>query len=128
MDNVTEDIYTTGNVNATTTPCQGYHAAVACQSDEPKAGSMDYVDMILYPVVMVIGILGNIFSIIILSKTSSCNLKYRYILIALAVSDMTLLLTHPFNKSVVHKAFGMDLRAITTSGCKVFFLIFRTKF
>ena len=54
------------------------------------------------------------------------NLTSRYILICLALSDTTLLLTQPFNKIFLRNVLGYDVRALSDASCKIFFHIFKT--
>lgn len=51
----------------------------------------------------------------------------RYFLVALAASDIALLLIQPFNKMFVIKHFVRDYRALSAIGCKIFFWFFRTR-
>ena len=48
------------------------------------------------------------------------------ILIALAVSDTLLIVLLPFNKLFVRQLLGVDIRALSDTGCKMFFWAFRT--
>lgn len=81
---------------------------------------------ILTPIFLAIGLFGNAVTIITMASKSFSNMTSRYILIALACSDTTLLLTQPFNKLFLRKLIGYDVRAISDIGCKAFFHIFKT--
>ena len=83
-----------------------------------------YVTM---PIILVIGLFGNFLTIVTMASQKFKHLTSRYILIALAISDTTLLLTQPFNKLWMINLFGTDVRAAFSDiGCKIFFHIFKT--
>ncbi|XP_052792017.1 C-C chemokine receptor type 5-like [Mya arenaria] len=81
---------------------------------------------VITPMFLIFGLFGNILTILIMSSKVFSGMTSRYILIALAISDTTLLLTQPFNKLFVRKMIGYDVRAISDVGCKAFFHIFKT--
>ena len=82
---------------------------------------------ITLPSFLVVGLFGNIMTIITMASKQFRHLTSRYILIALALSDTALLLAQPFNKLWVIKLFGSDVRAaFSDTGCKIFFHLFRT--
>ncbi|XP_061169025.1 C-C chemokine receptor type 5-like [Saccostrea echinata] len=85
-----------------------------------------YVNYVLLPTMLVLGIGGNILTILVMTSPKFQQLTSRYYLIFLALSDITLLLTQPFNKMFVIKMLGVDVRALSDVGCKVFFWFFRT--
>lgn len=81
---------------------------------------------VILPTFLVIGLFGNSLTIATMVSKEFRNLTSRYILICLALSDTTLILTQPFNKLFVRKLLGYDVRAISDVGCKTFFHIFKT--
>lgn len=81
---------------------------------------------VITPTFLAIGLFGNAITILTMSSKEFSSLTSRYILIALALSDTTLLLTQPFNKLFVRKLIGYDVRALSDFGCKAFFHIFKT--
>ena len=81
---------------------------------------------VITPLFLIIGLIGNAITIVTMSSKEFSHLTSRYILIALALSDTTLLLTQPFNKLFVRKMIGYDVRALSDFGCKAFFHIFKT--
>ncbi|XP_022335190.2 putative G-protein coupled receptor 139 [Crassostrea virginica] len=85
-----------------------------------------YVNYILLPTMLVLGIGGNVLTIIVMTSPKFRQLTSRIYLIFLALSDITLLLTQPFNKMFIIKMIGFDVRALSDVGCKVFFWFFRT--
>ncbi|CAC5418763.1 unnamed protein product [Mytilus coruscus] len=87
---------------------------------------LEYVNIILLPTCLVVGVFGNLITIFIMNSKAFSKMGSRFFLIALAVSDATLLLAQPFNKMFVYELFGRDLRALSEVGCKLFFWFFRT--
>lgn len=81
---------------------------------------------IITPIFLATGLFGNLVTILTMATKSFSGMTSRYILIALAISDTTLLLTQPFNKLFVRKLIGYDIRALSDIGCKAFFHIFKT--
>ena len=81
---------------------------------------------VILPTFLVIGLMGNSLTIATMLSKEFLHLTSRYILICLALSDTTLLLTQPFNKIFVQTMFGYDPRALSDSSCKIFFHIFKT--
>lgn len=81
---------------------------------------------IMTPLLLVFGLFGNGVTIFTMASKSFSKMTSRYILIALAMSDTTLLLTQPFNKLFLRKLIGYDVRALSDFGCKLFFHIFKT--
>lgn len=84
------------------------------------------VGYIISPTFLLIGLFGNAITIVTMMSKEFSDLTSRYILIALAISDTTLLLTQPFNKLFVRKLIGYDVRALSDLSCKIFFHIFKT--
>lgn len=85
-----------------------------------------YVNYVLLPTMLVLGIGGNILTIVVMMSPKFRQLTSRIYLIFLALSDVTLLLTQPFNKMFVIEMIGSDVRALSDVGCKIFFWFFRT--
>ncbi|KAL4227440.1 7 transmembrane receptor (rhodopsin) [Mactra antiquata] len=86
-----------------------------------------FIQYFILPFFLVTGFFGNMLTIATMASRRFQHLTSRYILIFLAISDTVLLLLQPFNKLWVIKLFGgIDLRALSTSACKVFFVIFRS--
>ena len=111
--------------NATTTPLLG-------MTDEQKRfmeiqDAMFMFQYIALPFFLFVGLFGNLMTIATMASRQFSHMTSRYILIALAISDTTLLITQPFNKIWIIKLFGTDVRAaLSDAGCKAFFHIFRT--
>lgn len=64
-------------------------------------------------------------TIAVMSGKEFQTLTTRITLLALAVSDTLLLITQPFNKLAVIGLFGRDIRALSRTGCKTFFIMFK---
>ena len=78
------------------------------------------------PIVVVVGILGNISVVVIMRSKHFRTTTAAIFLTALAISDTKYILLFPLNKSITQVIFGRDLRAVTVDACKAFFCIFRT--
>ncbi|KAK3093322.1 hypothetical protein FSP39_014080 [Pinctada imbricata] len=87
---------------------------------------LNYVNYVLLPVFLVLGLTGNTLTIMVMNNKKFVNQTSTLFLTALSLSDTVLLLTQPFNKVFVMKLFGLDLRALSNIGCKIFFIIFKT--
>lgn len=87
---------------------------------------LEYANIVLLPTCLIAGVCGNLITILVINTKSFSKMGSRYFLVALATSDIALLLTQPFNKMFVIKHFGQDYRALSAIGCKIFFWFFRT--
>ncbi|XP_033759091.1 growth hormone secretagogue receptor type 1-like [Pecten maximus] len=87
---------------------------------------LQHANYVLLPTMLIFGLTGNTLTIIIMTSRRYAHLTSRLLLIALALSDTLLLLTQPFNKIFVIKMTGIDLRALSDIGCKIYFFLFRT--
>ena len=124
----------TGNLswNATVVDVSNVTTATYELTDDQKRlkeiqDAMFMFQYIALPFFLIIGLFGNIMTIATMASKQFRHLTSRYILIALAISDTTLLITQPFNKIWITNLFGMDIRAVfSDAGCKAFFHIFRT--
>ena len=88
--------------------------------------AVDIAYAIIIPTSLLLGLTGNLLTICVMNMKSFSKLQARFFLIALAFSDTTVILTQPFHKSVIIKVFGLDIRAISNIGCKIYFWFFRT--
>lgn len=87
---------------------------------------LEYVNIAMLPTCLVLGVLGNMITLIIMNRKAFSSLTSRYFLMSLAVSDCILLLTQPFNKIFVIKYFQRDFRALSDAGCKIYFWLFKS--
>ncbi|KAK6190350.1 hypothetical protein SNE40_002238 [Patella caerulea] len=86
----------------------------------------EYIGYVAIPVFLVIGLSGNTLTIIVMLSPQFRKMSISVFLVALAFSDTTLILMLPFNKGFVRKILGVDIRALSSAGCKLFFLMFRS--
>ena len=85
-----------------------------------------YIGFVTVPLLFVVGIVGNIFTVIIMRDEEFKKNVTSYILIALALSDLIVNLMYPFNKQFVRTLIGRDILALSTFGCHFFFSLWRT--
>ena len=85
-----------------------------------------YIGFVTVPLLFVVGIVGNIFTVIIMRDEEFKKNVTSYILIALALSDLIVNFMYPFNKQFVRTLIGRDIRALSTFGCHFFFSLWRT--
>lgn len=85
----------------------------------------DYVGSILLPVFFVVGLVGNLLTISIMSSRAYRQLPVSKFLIALSLSDILVNLLIPFNKLAIRQLLGADLRALSSAGCKLYFWAYR---
>ncbi|XP_048738133.1 neuromedin-U receptor 2-like [Ostrea edulis] len=87
---------------------------------------LSYTNYFLLPLFLILGLAGHTLTVIIMQTRRYSHLTSRLFLIALALSDSVLLLTQVFNKNFVLSYLQMDVRALSSVGCKAFFVIFKT--
>lgn len=87
---------------------------------------IDYINYIFLPATVVIGVSGNLITIVIMKSRHFSLKPSSYLLICLAISDTVLLLMQPFNKAFFIDIIGQDVRAINDVICKLYFVIRRT--
>ena len=85
-----------------------------------------YIGFVTVPLLFVVGIVGNIFTVVIMRDEEFKKNVTSYILIALALSDLIVNFMYPFNKQFVRTLIGRDIRALSTFGCHFFFSLWRT--
>ncbi|KAK3101886.1 hypothetical protein FSP39_007034 [Pinctada imbricata] len=81
---------------------------------------------IFTPVVLFLGLIGNVVTLIVLNTKAYSKIESRFFLMALAASDSVLLLTQVFTKEIAVIVFGRDIRALSDIACKIFFVFFRS--
>ena len=118
------DISRSDTSNVTTSDAQLSDDEQLLQNVKNAMFMFQYITL---PLFLVIGLFGNLMIIATMASRQFRHLTSRYLLIALAISDTTLILTQPFNKIWIIKLLGTDIRAAFSNvGCKIFFHIFRT--
>ena len=80
---------------------------------------------VLNPIILLLGIGGNLLTIVIMTKKPFSDLTVSLLLTALATCDTATLVMIPLNKQNVRRVLGTDIRAVSDVGCKVFFWSFR---
>ena len=80
---------------------------------------------VLNPIILLLGIGGNLLTIVIMTKKPFSDLTVSLLLTALATCDTATLVMIPLNKQNVRRVIGADIRAVSDVGCKVFFWSFR---
>ena len=71
-------------------------------------------------VILALGLFGNILTIIVTTRPKNKYGSHGIYLTALALADIMSLLIVTINKPLIINIFGVDLRAFTLVGCKVF--------
>lgn len=87
--------------------------------------TLSQVQYIVCPTLVVIGLIGNVCTILTVSRPQFRKLTTRRILCALAVSDSLMLFINPFNQEFMIDLWEQDVRALSTFGCKLFFVMYR---
>ncbi len=87
---------------------------------------IDYMGYVSVPVLLVVGLTGNTLTIIVMRTKSFKAFALSYILIALAISDITLNIMLPFNKMFLRHLLGVDIRTLSEESCKIFYWLFRS--
>ena len=67
----------------------------------------------------VLGLSGNCLILISMFKFQSRSKSHGILIIALAIFDSIALISMALEQPCVHEVFGLDIRAITTIGCKI---------
>ena len=98
----------------------------APQSADSNLDKLLYLGKVMVPSLLVVGVTGNCMSVIIMRRPSFRAMTMGHVLISLAVSDTTLILMFPFNKTFIMDLLGLDVRGISYYGCKFFFWLWRT--
>ena len=102
---------------------------------EPEMTTLDWaaekkaiyiIDVVLHCMFLIVGLFGNILTIVVLVFKKWTNITSRHILTALAVSDTTMLICQTFHQEFLKDFFKVDARALSSFGCKVFFTFYRT--
>ena len=85
-----------------------------------------YASYAIVPLLLFVGLFGNTTVIIIMARKHFRTTTTAVFVIALALSDTKFILLFPFTKSFTNDIFGLDAKAITLTGCKAFFCMFRS--
>ncbi|KAK6179059.1 hypothetical protein SNE40_011505 [Patella caerulea] len=114
------------NTTVNESSCSTTNDTVLGDMDKKISVKIDYVGYVAIPVFLLLGLSGNTLTIIVMLSKHFRKMSVSIILVALAFSDTTLIILLPFNKGFVREILGVDIRALSSIGCKLFFLIFRS--
>ena len=89
------------------------------------ASATDYAGYVFVPMFFIMGVVGNSLTIRIMLTKGFRTMPVSKVLIALSVSDTIVNLMLPFNKSFVRRMLGVDVRSLSSGGCKVFYWTYR---
>ena len=92
---------------------------IPSQADSPIT-SLSYISFTAICTVSVLGLLGNFLTLAVTLKFQKPLKGHDILIVALAVIDFAAIITTPFNHPDVYEVLGMDIRAISTVGCKLF--------
>lgn len=87
---------------------------------------IDYLNMVITPLAFVTGILGNLTTIIVMNTHQFINFGSRHLLIALAIADLSVIVTQPLKNLFLIDLLGCDIRSLTIFGCKLYFGVHKT--
>ncbi|ELU12028.1 hypothetical protein CAPTEDRAFT_188111 [Capitella teleta] len=94
--------------------------------DAAPTVKIDYVGYATVPTLLIIGLFGNFMTFTVMSYKGFCKMPNSLLLRAMSISDTTLIILLPFNKQFVMNSIGMDIRALSTPTCKLFFWAWKT--
>ncbi|XP_046381166.2 galanin-like G-protein coupled receptor npr-9 [Haliotis rufescens] len=91
-----------------------------------KTARGDYVGYVIVPLFFILGLCGNTLSVAVMISKKFRNKTSSLILIALSVSDSVFACITPFNKTFLRNLLGFDVRALSSFGCSLFFIVHKT--
>ena len=71
------------------------------------------------------GLCGNLLTLMVTASRAYRRTAHGVYITAMAIADITFLLTQPLNRGFVHDIFGWDIRTHSAIGCKVYFFFLR---
>ena len=86
----------------------------------------DYAGYVVIPLFLVLGLFGNTMTIIVMASRRFRQAAFSLLLIFMSCSDTAFILTQPWNKPWMVDLLGVDIRAISEVGCKIFFVFLQT--
>ena len=95
------------------------------ETDNHVESLLVYVSYVIVPLFFILGIGGNILTVLITRRKLYKHSSHGVFLRTIALNDIVFLLTFPFNKHFVHDLVGFDVRSISIVGCKVYFALYR---
>ena len=82
--------------------------------------ALTYISFAVICTFLLLGMLGNLLTITVTVKFNEALKSHDILIIALALCDITMVTTTPFNHPDVLDVLGMDIRAVTTLVCKLY--------
>ena len=76
------------------------------------------LDVYMSPVIIALGLTGNMLSVIVMLQKSLRKSSSTFLLCSLAITDNVVLITF-LMRSWIMAAFGVDIRTVSTIGCKI---------
>lgn len=89
------------------------------------ASRIERIGWAVVPTLFIIGLCGNILTIVILHKNSFQKLSIDVVLTVLAISDTVMIIMQPFNKKFFIRLISFDVRGQSLLSCKLFFWVWR---
>ena len=90
----------------------------------PSVGVV-YLSYITLPLFAVVGIFGNTLTIIVARHKEYRTTSHGLLITVMAVTDIMYLLIEPFSKKFMIDLIGLDMRALSVYGCRVYFCFYR---
>ena len=97
----------------------------SCFSGPCSTSWVTLTTVAVLPILLFVGVFGNAFTIIVMRSKKFRSSPTGVFLTALALSDLTFILTFPFAKSATRVLLKEDIRAFSDVGCKLYFWVFR---
>ena len=76
-------------------------------------------------ILFILGLGGNVLTLLVKTTRAYRNTAHGLYITAMAVADITFLLTQPLNRSLLHDLFGWDIRSYSVIGCKMYYFFLR---
>ena len=86
---------------------------------------IQHINYFLVPFLLLVGITGNICTILVMRSKRFRGMVVSEILVALATSDAVVNVLLPHNRLFVRRILGVDIRSLNEVTCKMFFWAFR---
>ena len=112
--------------NNTTLPLTFNQTLSPYTLDSRPVSGLTYTFFGLTCLFTVLGVCGNLLTLVIMWKSRNTRKGHDVLITALAVSDCMALIATALSHPSVHEVFGMDIRAVTTVGCKLFMGIWQS--
>lgn len=98
------------------------NAPLAATDETTVTTVIKYVGFVTVPTLLVVSLTGNSLTIIVMLSKTFWNSPCSPFLVALAISDSTYSMVIPFSNIFFRQLVGFDIRALTESGCHIFFI------